>query len=679
MSLLLRSVVVLSAGRGAFGRVQCDYLGSDVQAASAEVGWARYTIDSVPAGGDASNNNVHDGIDLDGLHYDKGIFAHAPSRVVFNLNGAYQSFSGCAGISTMADCGVAGAGGPRHENGDVDFSIVADGATVWSWYGDAGDHGCFELSARGVQQLEFVGATAGSHSCDAATWTDLKACTSTQKGEASVHGCDAASVATAITHVHAVCCAAGTDCTSEVPSSCSQGCADVFTPFFEACESQLTESIHSAVAPLFSICVDRADVPVDALETCSYLGSDIEPFSARVGWGMFEVDGTCAVVQGSNSNGNPPQFYKVPRISIGGVEYEKGIFTHASSEVIFNLDSGYSTVSGCAGLARLQNANCGTGHSNDHGDVQFTITAGTDTAQPRTIFSRAMQGGTADGLSNCFSLAITGITQLTFTVDSQGTQNCDSSAWGDLKVCRESTDSCSFDSVLPAAIACSDYDSVEALSARSFCTSPCASLSRDLAGSCASGAPAGLESILPVLQFMDAAELPTSCGTTTVAAGAGAAARQCQATLGEFQTLFQEACCADGACQTSNFGADGSSQGFIPQTCTERCEEAFIPFFSECGAAVWGGQPERFSAMRDLARICTHGGVDTTGQCVYLGSDVEATSTQVGWGEYAVDGIYADAPRGSDGEGPPLYQPGGIIIGGHHFLKGSSSRFLPAA
>eukprot|EP01044_Picomonas_judraskeda_P005887 COSAG03_NODE_574_length_6896_cov_8.214948_3_plen_122_part_00 len=74
-------------GTGAHAQVQCDYLGSDVQATSAQVGWESYHVDFTPAErGDGTS-----GILLDGVQYRKGIFAHAPSNVVFSLDGAYQT------------------------------------------------------------------------------------------------------------------------------------------------------------------------------------------------------------------------------------------------------------------------------------------------------------------------------------------------------------------------------------------------------------------------------------------------------------------------------------------------------------------------------------------------------------------------------------------------------------
>jgi hypothetical protein len=431
MRTQLTLVGVALLGTGAYAQVlQCDYLGSDVQATSAQVGWESYHVDFTPAErGDGTS-----GILLDGVQYRKGIFAHAPSNVVFSLDGAYQTISGCAGIATLEDCGTPLRPGEHREDlhGDATFSILADDDQIWSQYGAGGDHACFELTVEGVRELTFVAATAGSHSCDTASWADLKACTSPEAGGAAVHGCGRRDMSDSVASVHDVCCD-GVSCVDQYPDVCTQACATEFVPFYEGCEASMDATISAALAPLFSQCVNRPDVMAADPETCSYLGSDIVPSSAHVGWGQFVVDGTRTGAEGGN--------VFTPTITIGGVVYQKGIFAHASSEVVFSGLREWSTVSGCAGLADW--ADCGK--DADHGRVTFSI----NTQDGTTLWTSTMDGGSADGVTNCFSIALAGVEELHFIADSDGSQNCDSASWGDLKVCHESDDSCSFDNVLP--------------------------------------------------------------------------------------------------------------------------------------------------------------------------------------------------------------------------------------
>jgi hypothetical protein len=612
---------------------------------------------------------ITDGLTVDRVLYDKGIFAHGPSRVLFDIAGAYQAVSGCAGIATMADCGVAGAGGPRHENGDVTFSIEADGVEVWNQYGAAGQHSCFALPTTGVRQLTFIAATAGSHSCDAAAWTDLKVCTSETKDGAGVHACDQSSVMGAVGDIHEVCCR-DDRCAEEYPDQCSQACADAFLPFFEGCEATLDATTAAAMQPLFELCVDRPDVPATRLDSCSYLGSDIAAAQTHVGYGEYMVDGTPADEGGY-------QYHE--GLTIGGVAYEKGIFAHAASSVTFTRLEEWATVSGCAGLADF----AGCGKDAEHGQVTFSIEA-----DGRTIWTKSMNGGTADGITNCFSLHLVGVQQLRFLASSDGTQNCDSAAWGDLRVCHESDDSCAFDAVLPAAIACADTNIEELLSpraAQSFCSSSCARASRELSASCLSSLPAGLEDLAPVMELLSSEAVPRGCGSgdggNSPGTTDGDISRECQASLSTFSSMFLRNCCVGGDCDSDAAPGVDVSVGFIPQTCTERCASSFVPFFSECGEAVWADQPERLAAMRDLARICTHettaGGTDDG--CVFLGSDVPASEINVGPMPYGVDGMWMDAPgmdpttRGPGWVRPDptlVFDDSGLLIGDTRYARG---------
>ena len=545
--------------------VQCDYLGSNIEASSAEVGWERYHVDHTPA----EHGPGHDGILLAGVQYAKGIFAHAPSRVKFTIGGAYQSMSGCAGIGTLQDCGTAMAAGHERDDkhGDATFSVMADGVQIFSQYGAGGDHACFELPTAGVQELVFVAATAGSHSCDTAAWADLKVCTSPEAGGAAVHDCSAKAMVGTVAAVHETCCT-GTSCADQVPGSCSQACADAFLPYYEGCEGSLADTFQSAFQPLFAMCVNRPDVAAADPETCSYLGSDLTASSSHVGWGQYVVDGTRTGEEGGNIFS--------PTITIGGVVYEKGIFAYATSEVVFSGIKEWATVSGCAGLADW--ARCGK--DADHGRVTFSILF-----DGVSQWSRTMNGGSADGVTNCFSVEMAGVDELRFVADSDGSNNCDSSSWGDLKVCHESADSCSFDAVLPAAVACAEIDPTALVTPSAFavfCESSCAQLARTVSRDCAGALPGQLSTIAPVFELLGSDIAPAGCGgggkkPTDAPADVS---RQCQAALENFGTLFASNCCSDGSCDKDSAPGVAMSIDFIPQTCTERCEATFVPFFS---------------------------------------------------------------------------------------------------
>lgn len=274
-------------------------------------------------------------------------------------------------------------------------------------------------------------------------------------------------------------------------------------------------------------------------------------------------------------------------------------------------------------------ADCGKDAA--HGQVTFSIVA-----DGVTIWTRSMNGGSADGVTNCFSIETTGVVELRFVANSNGSQNCDSAAWGDLKVCRESDESCGFGEVLPVAIACADVNvHVAGLAspqaAARFCGGTCAQMSRTLAAGCTGPLPAGLEDLAPVIELIDSDIVPVGCGSggNAVQPSTADISRECQASLISFGSMFMQDCCVGGDCGVQTDPGVDVSVAFIPQTCTARCSHSFVPFYSECGASVWVDQPERLSAMRDLARICTSSATADSA-CSFLGSDVVAASVSVG-------------------------------------------------
>lgn len=226
---------------------------------------------------------------------------------------------------------------------------------------------------------------------------------------------------------------------------------------------------------------------------------------------------------------------------------------------------------------------------------------------------------------------------------------------------------------LQVALACADTDVAGLVSpsaVNAFCSSTCAQLSSALVrGNCADTLPVGLSTIAPIIELLGSQFAPASCGsgkpTTTVDVS-----RQCQAALASFESMFATNCCTDGSCDDDAAPGVAVSTDFIPQYCTERCEATFVPFFSDCGENVWASDPEKFAAMRDFARICTHhtGDLSSSETCVHLGSDVEASSVAVGPMPYGVDGMWLDGPQGDSGG--LVFEPGGLIIGNHAFPRG---------
>ncbi len=140
------SAVALAAGA---------FLGSDIPASSSMVGWGNYQVDS---------NWYGPGFNIAGVHYTKGIFAHAPSRVTFPLNGAYMRLSGCVG----------------HDDGDGNcgngsqVSVYSGNTLLWSSHVGNQSLVCMPLlSMSGVVELVLVADDLGDRKCDEVEWVNM--------------------------------------------------------------------------------------------------------------------------------------------------------------------------------------------------------------------------------------------------------------------------------------------------------------------------------------------------------------------------------------------------------------------------------------------------------------------------------------------------------------------------
>ena len=136
---------------------------SDLPWVSATSGWGpveRDTSNGSTAAGDGKT------ITLNGVTYAKGLGCHAPSTIVFNLAGHYQSF--------LSDVGVDDEEGT---NGQVGFQVLADGVKIY----DSGPltnqspTPSFNLNVAGVQQLTLLVNDGGNGTgYDHADWAGAR-------------------------------------------------------------------------------------------------------------------------------------------------------------------------------------------------------------------------------------------------------------------------------------------------------------------------------------------------------------------------------------------------------------------------------------------------------------------------------------------------------------------------
>ncbi|MDG2222817.1 MAG: NPCBM/NEW2 domain-containing protein, partial [Rubripirellula sp.] len=115
---------------------------SDCEPSSAKVGWLRPVYDQVPNGERL--------LSVGGDYFARGIFAHAPARHVYELNGEWKRISGL--------CGVQGS-----NFGRVDFTLLGDGRTLWSARRvSAGEGKRFDVAIDGVETLTLIVGDSGN-------------------------------------------------------------------------------------------------------------------------------------------------------------------------------------------------------------------------------------------------------------------------------------------------------------------------------------------------------------------------------------------------------------------------------------------------------------------------------------------------------------------------------------
>jgi len=137
------------------------YLGSDVAAASATVGYDQYRVNGTPYG---------TGFDLGGVHYERGLFAHAPSVVRYPLAGEFNRLDVCVGItdqaahcSTGARYRIVDAGGNRvlWDSGPRNTSRAPAAATCATG-----------VDVTGVSALELRADPSIDATCDHVAWVN---------------------------------------------------------------------------------------------------------------------------------------------------------------------------------------------------------------------------------------------------------------------------------------------------------------------------------------------------------------------------------------------------------------------------------------------------------------------------------------------------------------------------
>ena len=130
----------------------------DAQPESAVVGWLASAANRVPL--DRGMNSPL--LDCNRL-YATGLYAHAPSKYIFDLGGKWKELSGQAGLHTL-----------QQPYGSVIFVIKADGREVYrSAVIKGAMHASYKIDVTGVRKLELiVEPAADNNHNDWGLWLD---------------------------------------------------------------------------------------------------------------------------------------------------------------------------------------------------------------------------------------------------------------------------------------------------------------------------------------------------------------------------------------------------------------------------------------------------------------------------------------------------------------------------
>jgi hypothetical protein len=130
----------------------------DAQSQSAEVGWLKPAANRVPL-----DPGVRSPLLDSGKLYATGLYAHAPSRYVFNLDGKWNELNGEAGLHTL-----------QQPYGSVIFIIKVDGREVFrSARIEGAKHASYKINVTDVKRLELiVDPAADNNHNDWGLWLD---------------------------------------------------------------------------------------------------------------------------------------------------------------------------------------------------------------------------------------------------------------------------------------------------------------------------------------------------------------------------------------------------------------------------------------------------------------------------------------------------------------------------
>jgi hypothetical protein len=349
---------------------------SNIAWTSATAGWGTTQLDETIVGNP---------LKIRGVTYAKGLGTHADSQIVYNLNGAYISFSATVGVDDEAK-GV----------GSVQFQVVGDGVVLF----DSGvvtnndPAASVNISVAGVKTLTLLASNGGDGiDYDHADWADAKLLSSPALPVAP-NGLAAAAVsgsqinlswASTDPSVSGFSIERSTDGVTYAPIATVAATARTYSDTGLIAGTAYSYRIQANNAAGVSAYSNIATATTLAATSVTYL-SDLQWVSATAGWGTVQLD--------KSITGNT--------ITLGTTTYTKGLGTHADSTIVYNLAGQYTHFLSDIGMdARVIGRDAAVKFQvlGDNGVVLYDSGVMTDTAAAKSI-----------------DINVTGVQQLTLIV-----------------------------------------------------------------------------------------------------------------------------------------------------------------------------------------------------------------------------------------------------------------------
>lgn len=359
---------------------------TDIKYKSAKSGWKRITKDVNTQNAPIILNSIY------GKHtFKKGMIAHASSEIVYDVeNKGYTNFESYIGLDNYV----------YNKNSSVIFKVYVDGTLKYDSkaMGSKAKSKFVDIDITGAKEVKLVADPNGRTSYDHATWADAKF---VKKDSAPVINAtnvafekeDDINFEEILKNVTATDIEDG-NLTSKITytTNYTKGSTGNFDIVYSVTDSDE--------------CVSEKTVKLIVVNSSIYV-SDTNWVSAKSGWGKTKKDTTI--------NSRPLIIWDGEK----AVTYEKGIGSHAHSEIVYNLegkDYGYFT--SYVGGAR---------EGNSRTSVQFKVYVDGLLKAQTGIMKR-------DTAQEFIKVNIAGAKQLKLVITDGGNgQGNDSAVWGDSK------------------------------------------------------------------------------------------------------------------------------------------------------------------------------------------------------------------------------------------------------